>query len=97
MKDYEPHPAGKAIADLSARYTALGDGLTARRIEQLWMERLGDPARRYTRSVRFRRGILSVEVSDDAWKNELLLMRDILTRDLNERLGQPAILDLRLL
>lgn len=97
MKDYEPHRAGKAIDDLTNRYTALGDGLTSRRIEQLWMQRFGPTARRYTRNVHFCRGTLSVEVSDDVWKNELLLMRTAVTQELNEGLGYPAITRLQLL
>lgn len=39
------------------------------------MQLLGERARRYTVQVHFSRGVMTVEVSNDAWKNELLLER----------------------
>ncbi len=53
MKDYEPRQAGRVLADLSARHPNLSDGLTARRLEEVWMRLLGERARRYTVQVHF--------------------------------------------
>lgn len=96
MKEYETRSAARAIADLTTRNKALGEGLTARRIEESWMDLFGSTGRRYTVRLLFRRGVLSVEVSNDAWKNELLLSRSSLRERLNDRLGTATICDIRI-
>ena len=73
MKDYEPRQAGRVLADLSARHPHLSDGLTARRLEEVWMRLLGERARRYTVQVHFSRGVMTVEVSNDAGKTHFFL------------------------
>ena len=97
MKDYEPRASAKVIAELSSRNRAFGEGLAARRIEELWKNLLGEPARRYTVRTTFRRGVLSVEVANDAWKNELSLRRSELAGHINAQLGLTAVTDIRLL
>ena len=96
MKDYEPRQAGRVLADLSARHPNLSDGLTARRLEEVWMRLLGERARRYTVQVHFSRGVMTVEVSNDAWKNELLLERTRLWAALFAQAGGVFVAELRL-
>ena len=97
MKDYEPRQAGRVLADLSTRHPNLSAGLTARRLEEVWMRLLGEQARRYTVQVHFSRGVMTVEVSNDAWKNELLLERTRLCVALNAQAGGKIVEELRLL
>lgn len=91
MKEYEPRKTDQILADFSARHKTVADGLTARRIEDLWMQLFGDTARRYTARVLFSGGHLTVEVSNDAWKNELMLTRTSIRERLNGLLGYAAV------
>ena len=98
MKDYQPQKARKVIADLSARHRKLSDGLAAHRIEELWMQLYAPHARRYTASVAFSAGHLTIGISHDAWKNELMLTRTAIRERLNSLLGDSVtISDIRFL
>ena len=93
MKEYRPQKADKVIADFSARHKAVSDGLTARRLEELWMDMYGSTARRYTARVLFSGGHLTIEVSNDAWKNELMLTRTSIRERINGQVGYDAVSD----
>lgn len=93
MKEYRPQKADKVIADFSARHKAVSDGLTARRLEELWMGMYGPTARRYTAQVLFSGGHLTIEVSNDAWKNELMLTRTSIRERINGLVGYDAVSD----
>lgn len=94
MKEYRPQKADKVIADFSARHKAVSDGLTARRLEELWINIYGSTAQRYTARVLFSGGHLTIEVSNDAWKNELLLTRTSIRERINGLIGYDAVSDI---
>jgi predicted nucleic acid-binding Zn ribbon protein len=63
---------------------------------ELWPETVGERVASRSTAVSFRKGVLVVEVQTPAWMNELTYLKQRIIRDLNEKLEETVVLDIRL-
>lgn len=91
MKNEDPKPINEALDSFSGHYRGFSDGLTARRITELWTAMYGPPAAAHTKKVLFSAGLLTIHVDSDAWKNELMLRRTEIKDRLNAALGRETV------
>jgi len=62
---------------------------------RMWPEIVGDKIASKTEAKRISKGILMVKVSDSAWRNELVYMRETLRKKINSRIGKDLVKDIR--
>jgi predicted nucleic acid-binding Zn ribbon protein len=65
------------------------------RIFEEWDEAVGAMIAKNARPIRIDRGVIVAIVSSPVWNQELSLMKETIIGRLNERLGEPMILDIR--
>ncbi|MDR1120745.1 MAG: DUF721 domain-containing protein [Dysgonamonadaceae bacterium] len=91
----------QAIADLLKDFMSENPQLTVKlaetRLIQAWGELLGPMISRYTTNMYVTKKTLHVQISSAVLRHELMLCREKLIRDLNERAGMPVINDIILL
>jgi predicted nucleic acid-binding Zn ribbon protein len=63
---------------------------------EAWAETVGERVAAHARAVNFRDGVLFVEVDTAAWMNELAYLRRRIVNDLNDKLGQRTVTEIRL-
>jgi len=63
---------------------------------ELWPEVAGERIAARARAVGFRDGVLLVSVDSAAWMNELSYLRHHIVQELNRRLGEGVVTDIRL-
>lgn len=73
------------------RELRLGTKLTQSEIRALWKRELGPVINRHTVGLRFRDGVLTVQVNSAALRQELLYNRAPLAARLNEELANGVI------
>ncbi|MCB2203941.1 DUF721 domain-containing protein [bacterium] len=61
-----------------------------------WEELVGTAIANHAQAQRLHKGVLWVEVTDAAWRQELQLMRTELIRRINTSLGDDIVTELRL-
>lgn len=69
----------------------LKNGLASVQIEDLWKEIMGVTISKYTDKIQLVNETLYVTTSVAALKNELLYQRDVIKKQLNEKLGKVVI------
>ena len=84
----------EVMADLLARQ-GYGDSLSAREREAAWRESIASPLLEFTTLGGLRRGVLEVLVHDAVVLQELSFAKESLVRQLQERLPNHDIRDLR--
>ena len=73
------------------RKHGLEDEVRIQRILTDWEAFVGSPIAKATEKVWFENGTLHVQMSSPAWRNEMVMARIRLQRNLNERIGKPLI------
>jgi predicted nucleic acid-binding Zn ribbon protein len=63
---------------------------------EVWSEVVGPRVAANTRAVGCRRGMLYVEVVNAAWMNELGYLKSRIQREINEKVGEDVVNDIRL-
>jgi len=66
------------------------------RAVELWPEVAGERVADHARAVGFRDGVLVVEVDNPAWMNELTYLQRRFAAELNKRLGEDIVREVRL-
>ena len=66
------------------------------RLRRQWADLMGEKAATIAELDSLKDGILSIKVSDAAWRNELHYQRDALRRKANQILGVNLLTDVRL-
>jgi predicted nucleic acid-binding Zn ribbon protein len=85
---------GNPLRDLLQRLR-LTEPLTGWRAVELWPSVVGERVAARTQALSFREGVVFVEVESAAWMNELTYLKRRLIRDLNEKLGEDLVRDIR--
>ena len=91
MKNEDPKPINEALKRFAGCSSGLSEGLTARRIADLWRAMYAPQAAIHTKKVLFSAGMLTIQVDSDAWKNELMLRRTEIMERLNAALGHKTV------
>ncbi|MBC8277860.1 MAG: DUF721 domain-containing protein [FCB group bacterium] len=62
---------------------------------RMWPEIVGDKIASKTEAKRISKGMLMVKVSDSAWRNELVYMRENLRKKINSRIGKDLVKEIK--
>jgi predicted nucleic acid-binding Zn ribbon protein len=90
MKRTNTEPIGNVIRRI-LREEGLESPLNERRLIDSWTEVLGNPIASYTRDLYIRNQTLYVKVSSSVLRQELLMGKDLLIRNLNKHVGADVI------
>lgn len=90
MKRNNAEPIGKLIQNF-LRQECLETPLNERRLINSWSEVLGPTIASYTRDLYIRNQVLYVHLSSAALRQELMMGRDLLVRNLNAHIGAQVI------
>ncbi len=90
MKRNDAEQIGKLIQSF-LRQEALETPLNERRLINSWTEVLGSTIASYTRDLYIRNQVLYVYLTSAALRQELMMGRDLLVRNLNAHVGAQVI------
>ena len=90
MKRNDPEQIGKLIRTF-LRQESLESPLNEQRLINSWAEILGPTIASYTRELYIRNQILYVHLTSAALRQELMMGRDLLVRNLNRHVGAQVI------
>jgi len=62
---------------------------------RMWPEIVGAKIAAKTEAKRINNGMLTVKVSDSAWRNELVYMRVTLRKKINSRIGKDLVKEIK--
>lgn len=79
--------AAKSLGVERAAYAAL--------VDEVWPEVVGPEAAAHTRTVTLRGGTLLVDAAPGPWAQELTAQRTRFIQDINRRLGDPVVSEIR--
>lgn len=90
MKRNKAEPIGKLIQQF-LRQESLESPLNEQRLLDAWPQVLGPTIASYTRELYIRNQILYVHLTSAALRQELMMGRDLLVRNLNQKVGATVI------
>lgn len=90
MKRNNAEPIGKLIQQF-LRQESLESPLNEQRLLDAWPQVLGPTIASYTREVFIRNQILYVHLTSAALRQELMMGRELLVRNLNRKVGATVI------
>lgn len=67
------------------------DGYQEARISKLWKELMGAAVDHHTKRVRFRDGVLTVQLDSSVLREELSMGKERISKLLNEKLGEDVV------
>ena len=83
----------EAIAEFLTEYR-LNDGYARIQIDAIWRETIGKAIAKYTTKVELNRGKLTLYITSPTVKNELLMLRTDIIKQLNKRIGKELIAEI---
>lgn len=86
----------KEILEQFARTKPIKNNLTEVRIKEAWKTQLGPSIQNYTSDMKFRNGILTVNLTSAPLRQELLYGQAKLIGLLNETLGEELIKEVKI-
>lgn len=90
MKRNNAEPIGKLIQQF-LRQESLESPLNEQRLLDAWPQVLGPTIASYTRELYIRNQILYVHLTSAALRQELMMGRELLVRNLNQKVGATVI------
>lgn len=90
MKRNKAEPIGKLIQQF-LRQESLESPLNEQRLLDAWPQVLGPTITSYTRELYIRNQILYVHLTSAALRQELMMGRELLVRNLNQKVGATVI------
>ena len=90
MKRNNPEPIGKLIQQF-LRQESLESPLNEQRLLDAWPQILGPAIASYTKELYIRNQILYVHLTSAALRQELMMGRELLVRNLNQKVGATVI------
>lgn len=90
MKRNNAEPIGKLIQQF-LRQESLESPLNEQRLLDAWPQVLGSTIASYTRELFIRNQILYVHLTSAALRQELMMGRELLVRNLNQKVGATVI------
>lgn len=91
MKKHNDQNIKEIIDQIIGGNSKLDQGVTHSQIVQIWAAEFGVMINRYTSRIRFRAGVLRIEISSAALRQELHFGRDQIRKKLNDRLEGDKI------
>ena len=95
-KNQKLDSAGKVLENLFAKnQSPLSDGFQRYRLEQRWAEVVNSQLASCSRPVNFRKGLLTVAVTNPSLLTELQFFREEMITQINTHLGQLMVRKIR--
>jgi predicted nucleic acid-binding Zn ribbon protein len=93
--DYNQYKLNDLVTSMFKKYK-LDDKIEELKLYSVWEEIMGKTIAGYTEGIKLKNGILTINLSSAALRNELLLAREKLVKRLNEAIGKELIKDIHL-
>lgn len=93
MKKNRAEPIGKLIQQF-LRQESLESPLNEQRLLDAWPQLLGPAIASYTSNLYIRNQILYVHLTSAALRQELMMGRELLVRNLNQKVGATVIINI---
>ncbi len=87
-------PLQDILREIMGQQPSLSKGIYNSRIPVAWREVVGPSVSRVTKSVWFRNGVVYVTLHSSIIRSELILHRDTIIRNMNEKIGSKIVTDL---
>jgi len=87
-------PLQEVLREIMGQEPSLSRGIYKSRIPAAWNEVVGPSAARVTKSVWFRNGVVYVSLHSSIIRSELMLHRDTIIRNMNEKIGSGVVTEL---
>jgi hypothetical protein len=91
MKRVNTQPIGNILDEFFEQNPALADKLAETRLMASWNVVLGTAVSRFTNSMYIKKRTLYVKLDSSVLKNELMLCREPLIKNLNDKAGRNVI------
>ena len=95
MNYYNEYNLGEAIAEFLEKYR-LKDGYIRVQITRIWNETLGNMIASYTKKVELNQHKLTVYITSPAVKNELMMLKTDIIKQLNKAMGEKLIKEIEI-
>ena len=93
MNYHNEYSLGEAIAEFLEKYN-LQDGYTRVQIATIWKETVGKMVASYTKKVELNGSKLTVYITSPTVKNELMMLKTDIIKQLNKAIGKKLIKDI---
>ncbi len=93
MRPTNENSISEVIAEMLKKYS-LEEGLWSAKIHQAWDKSLSEYIVKRTTSLAFSKGLLKVSVNSSVIRNELLLIKEDIRKQINDELGSEIVLDM---
>lgn len=87
-------PLQDVLREIMGQQPSLSKGIYNSRIPAAWNDVVGPSAARVTKSVWFRNGVVYVSLHSSIIRSELMLHRDTIIRNMNEKIGSRVVTEL---
>ncbi len=87
-------PLQDILKEIIGKQPSLSSGIYLSRIPEAWNEVMGPSVARVTKSVYFRNGVVYVALHSSIIRHELMMHRDQIIRNLNDRIGSIIVTDI---
>ncbi|WP_010663655.1 DUF721 domain-containing protein [Marinilabilia salmonicolor] len=87
-------PLQDILREIIGKEPSISKGIYNSRIPGAWNEAVGPSASRVTKNVWFRNGVVYVTLHSSVIRNELMLQRDAIIRNMNENIGSSVVKEL---
>jgi predicted nucleic acid-binding Zn ribbon protein len=87
-------PLQDILREIMGQQPSISRGIYNSRIPGAWNEVVGPSAARVTKSVWFRNGVVYVTLHSSIIRSELMLHRDTIIRNMNEKIGSGVVTEL---
>lgn len=78
-------------------YYNLNDVVENNEIVEKYSEIVGQQINKYSKAIKFEKGILFIEVENSAWKNELLLMSEKIKEKINQYFEKEIVKEIKII
>ncbi len=87
-------PLQDVLREIIGKQPSLSTGIYQSRIPGAWREVVGPSAARVTKNVWFRHGVVYVTLHSSIIRNELMMHRDTIIRNMNNKIGSTVVKEL---
>lgn len=97
MNNKESEYSMSHLLKKTLEYYNLNDVVENNEIIEKYSEIVGQQINKYSKAVKFEKGVLFIEVENSAWKNELLLMSEKIKEKINQYFEKEIVKEIKII